>query len=79
MSTKAYQSIVLCSPDLENGAAYIAYYGGSSTGTVTDGLYSGGAYTSGTQLTSFTISDIVTSLGSYNNAFPGGFPGGGRR
>jgi hypothetical protein len=82
--TKAYQSVVLCSPELKNGSTYIVYSGGSSTGTVTDGLYSGGIYTSGTQITSFTISSIVTSIGSSSGGFPGGaggnmVPGGMRR
>lgn len=52
--TKAYQSVVLCSPDLESGVTYIAYSGGSSTGTVRDGLYSGGTYTPGTEVGDFT-------------------------
>ncbi len=73
--TKAYQSVVLSSPELENGATYLVYAGGSSTGTVTDGLYSGGTYTGGTQVTSFVISGMVTGAGLYG----GGFFGGGRR
>jgi len=73
--TKEYQSVLLSSPELENGATYTVYAGGNSTGTVTDGLYSGGTYTAGTQVTSFTISSMVTGAGSYG----GGFPGGGRR
>jgi hypothetical protein len=73
--TKAYQSIVLSSPELKNGSTYLVYIGGSSTGAVTDGLYSGGTYTSGTQATSFTISGVVTTVGSPG----GGFPGGGGR
>jgi hypothetical protein len=81
--TKAYQSVVLSSPELENRATYIVYTGGSSTGSVTDGLYSGGTYTAGTRITSFTISGIVTTIGSAGGGFPGGggdgFPGGGRR
>jgi len=82
--TKAYQSVVLCSPKLKNGLTYIVYCGGSSTGTVNDGLYSGGTYTAGTQITSFTISSIVTSIGSSGGGFPGGpggnmVPGGMRR
>lgn len=52
---KAYQSVVLCSPQLKEGVTYIVYSGGSSTGTVTDGLYSGGTYTPGTELGSFTL------------------------
>jgi len=82
--TKAYQSVVLGSPELKNGSTYIVYSGGSSTGTVTDGLYSGGTYTAGTQITSFTISSIVTSAGSSRSGFPSGaggnmVPGGMRR
>jgi hypothetical protein len=72
--TKAYQSVVLCSPQLQKGSTYVVYSGGSSTGTVTDGLYSGGTYVAGTEITSFTISTIVTTIGSSG----GGFPGGGR-
>jgi len=83
--TKAYQSVVLSSPELNNGSTYTVYSGGNSTGTVTDGLYSGGTYTAGTQVTNLTISSIVTGAGSYGGGFPGGAggnmrpPGGGRR
>jgi hypothetical protein len=75
MPTKEYQSVLLSSPELQNGATYVVYSGGSSTGTVTDGLYSGGKYTAGTQVASFTISSIVTGAGSSR----GGFPGDARR
>ena len=61
---KPIQSIVVSSPDLENGATYDLYYGGSSTGEVRDGLYQGGAYTGGTELGSLTLSGVVTRLGS---------------
>ncbi len=74
--TKEYQSVVLCSPELENGSTYVVYAGGSSTGTVTDGLYSGGTYSAGTQVTSFTISSMITGAGTFGGGFPGG-PGGG--
>ena len=73
--TKTYQSVVLSSPELKNGSTYLVYTGGSSTGAVTDGLYSGGSYNPGTQATSFTISGTVTTIGSAT----GGFPGGMRR
>jgi hypothetical protein len=74
--TKAYQSVVLSSPKLNNGSTYVVYSGGSSTGTVTDGLYSGGTYTAGAQVASFTLSSIVTGAGPSRGGFPGG--GGGR-
>lgn len=70
--TKAYQSVLLSSPALKNGETYLVYIGGNTTGTLTDGLYAGGAYTAGDQLASFTISSIVTGAGA-----GGGFPGGG--
>jgi hypothetical protein len=70
--TKTYQSIVVSSPQLKNGSTYNIYTGGKSTGTATDGLLSRGIYTPGTQVTSFTISSITTTIGS-----TGMFPGGG--
>jgi hypothetical protein len=60
---KQYQSIAFSSPELANGATYQISYGGSSTGTATDGLYQGGTVSSGTELTSFTVSSVVTTLG----------------
>lgn len=54
-SSKTYQSVVVCSAKLEEGSTYVAYYGGSSTGTVIDGVYSGGTYTPGSEGYSFTL------------------------
>ncbi|MFA5364420.1 MAG: carbohydrate-binding domain-containing protein, partial [Candidatus Bathyarchaeia archaeon] len=53
--TKTFQSLAFSSPDLDAGS-YVIYLGGSSTGTVTNGVYEGGAYTPGTQYTTFTLS-----------------------
>ena len=53
--SKIFQSVVVCSPELEKGSTYVAYYGGSSTGTAIDGLYSGGTYTPGSEGYSFTL------------------------
>ncbi len=72
--TKQYQSLVFCSPALEEGATYTVYLGGSSTGSVTDSLYSGGTYAAGTEYVSLTISGIVTISGS-----TGGMKGGGNQ
>jgi hypothetical protein len=69
--TKTYQSVAFSSPELANGTTYEVYTGGRSTGTITDGLYAGGTYTPGAQVASFTISSMVTVVGS-----PGGGPGG---
>jgi hypothetical protein len=66
-----YNSISFSSSDLATGN-YVYNIGGSyNGGTVTDGLYQGGTYSGGTD-TSFTISGIVTTVGTT----PGG--GGGR-
>ena len=59
---KQYRSVVFCSSALTTGA-YEVYTGGSSTGTLIDGLYSGGAYTPGTRAFPFTITSIVTKVG----------------
>ncbi len=61
--TKTYQSIVLCSPALTKGTTYNIYYGGTSTGTVKDGLYVGGVYTPGNKYDSFTLSSIALKIG----------------
>ena len=60
---KQYQTLVFSSPDLERGPTYDVYLGGSSGGEASDGLYQGGSYTSGTEYTSFTVSDTVTWIG----------------
>lgn len=76
--TKSYQSVVLCLSELEYGETYVVYSGGSSTGSTTDGLYSGGTFTPGTQITTFTISSMVTNVGSGNSEWGGGMGGGSR-
>ena len=74
---KAYQSIVFSSPELENGATYLVFSGGSSTGTATDGLYAEGSYQAGAQVASLTLDGIVTG-GDPRGSFPGR-PGGRMR
>jgi hypothetical protein len=81
--TKEYQSLVVSSPALKNGETYVVYSGGSSSGALTDSLYSGGAYTPGFQVVNFTISSMVTGAGfASGGSFGGqggdqGRPGGG--
>jgi hypothetical protein len=70
--TKQYQSVLLSSPELENGLTYVLYSGGSSNGSITDGLYSGGTYTGGTQVASLTLTGMVTRAGSAAGGFRGG-------
>lgn len=62
--SKAYQSVAFSSPELVNGETYTVFTSGSSSGSNTDSLYQGGSYTAGTQGESFTISDVVTQVGS---------------
>jgi hypothetical protein len=61
--TKTYQSMVFSSPELATGS-YDLYLGGNSTGTLSYGIYEDGTYSPGTKYTSFTISEIVTTVGS---------------
>jgi hypothetical protein len=74
---REYQSVVLSSPELENGSTYLVYSGGSSTGTASDGLYSDGQYAAGTQVDSFAISSMVTYAGASSGGFRGGPQQGG--
>jgi len=60
--TKQYQSIAFSSPELATGS-YNVYLGGTSTGTVSYGMYEDGTYTPGTPYTDFTILEIVTTVG----------------
>jgi len=76
LPSKEYQSVLISSPDLQNGESYVLYTGGSSSGTPVDGLITDGTYTPGTQTANFTISSIITGQGT--GGFPGG-PGGGRQ
>jgi hypothetical protein len=77
--TEEYQSAVVSSPEFENGVTYSVYSGGSSTGTATDGLYSGGSYSPGTEVASYTISSMVTGSGGGRGGFFGDPGGGGGR
>ncbi len=63
-TSKLFQSVVVCSSSLSKGSTYNVYVGGSCSGTLKDGLYTGGVYTAGSLYKSFTISSVVTSIGS---------------
>lgn len=77
---KNYQSILFSSAALVDGMTYTLFSGGSASGEGVNGLYVNSTYTGGTQLTSFTLTDRVTRLGSTGNTMHGGKggPGGGR-
>jgi hypothetical protein len=59
---KTYQSIAVSMPELTKGSSYDIYVGGSSTGTLKDGLYTGGTYSGGTKSTTLTISSTTTKV-----------------
>lgn len=59
---KEYQTVVISSPEIKKDGSYTLYSGGSSTGTLNNGLYTGGSYANGTKVVSFTASSSVTWL-----------------
>ncbi|MCD7828505.1 MAG: carbohydrate-binding domain-containing protein [Clostridiales bacterium] len=73
---KTMSNLIFISPDLSSGESVTVYYGGSFSGTVTDGIGSNGTYTSGTELTDLTLS---SGLSSYGSAGMGGMNGGMNR
>lgn len=75
---RAYSQMTLLfsSSKLASGTTYTIYTGGSVTGgTEFYGLTVGGTYTTGSQVTTFTASSMVTSVGNVSSGGPGG--GGG--
>lgn len=69
-----FQSICFSSPDLASGETYAIYTGGSYNGAETDGYFTNGTYTAGTLFKTFTISGIVTTVGTRSNGGPGHGP-----
>ena len=68
---KAYQSFVLSSSALVQGQSYDLLLGGTPAGAAIDGLYPEGVTAPGTLFETFTVSGLVTQVGS-----SGGGPGG---
>jgi hypothetical protein len=62
--TKDYQSLSFSSPLLVAGATYTIYTGGSATGTSTDGYYQDASVSGGTEYATFTVSEVVTLVGT---------------
>ena len=60
---KSYQSIVFSSPEIQAGATYDLYSGGSMSGAAMDGLYDDGDYTAGVRAGSVTVTGIATIVG----------------
>lgn len=81
--SKEYNSVVISSPEIENGSEYIVNIGGQATGEAVNGLYEG-EYTGYSKFQSFTVSSVLTNItssgateGSDDNMMGGG-PGGER-
>jgi hypothetical protein len=75
--SKQYQSVVLCSADLKEGATYTVYLGGSMTGTATNTVFGDGSYSGGTKYATLTLTSKVTMSGTAG-MMGGGMGGGGR-
>lgn len=79
--SKEYQSIVISTPDLEQGKTYTLVSGGTCTSTLTDGLYTKGTCSGGTTLTNVTLSGVITRISDDGTAVTGGqggMTGGGK-
>ncbi|TCC93600.1 carbohydrate-binding domain-containing protein [Pedobacter frigiditerrae] len=65
LAPKAYTTLVYASSKLKASTAYTVYTGGSVSAEATNfyGLYLTGTYTSGTQGTTFTTTNVVTQIG----------------
>lgn len=78
--SKNFEHIVISSPDIKTGESYIIYTGGSSGSPEDHGLYKNGGYKNdGTEAGSFTVENVVSTIGSQGmGGFGGGNHGGGR-
>jgi hypothetical protein len=70
--TKAYQSVIISTPELRSDGTYHFYTGGQSSGSSIDGLLSSGIYYPGSLVETFTISNKVTTIGESGGGFFGG-------
>lgn len=82
--SKVSQCFTFSSTELASGETYTIFTGGSCDGTSKDGVYAEGTYTGGTKFESFTVNEVVTTVGSgkmgSNMGGPGGMKNhGGRR
>lgn len=78
---REYQSVAFSSPSLNLGESYTVSTGGQVSGAVLDGLLQDGVYSGGEQAAAFSVSAVVTQVGTTGNFRPGGGgpPGGGPR
>lgn len=75
--SKNFEHIVISSPDIKSGESYTIYTGGSSDSTENHGLYETSGYKNdGTEVGSFTVENVVSTIGSQGMGGFGGFGGG---
>jgi len=59
---RRYYSVIYSSSDLTTGVQYKLYTGGTSTGALRNGLYTGGIYSGGTLRTTFSLTNMVSTI-----------------
>lgn len=65
--------MLVTSPKFTSGGNYVIYTGGTTTpGTTFYELVTDGTYTAGTQTSTFTVSSMLTTIGSSSGGGPGG-------
>lgn len=75
--SKNFEHIVISSPDIKSGENYIIYTGGSSDASEDHGLYDIPGYKNdGTESGSFTVENVISTIGSQGMGGFGGFGGG---
>lgn len=60
--TKDFSHVAISSPELKVGETITLSNAGQDSGTEKNGLYTGGSYTNGTELTKISIKDTLTSV-----------------
>ena len=73
--SKAFQSLVISSPELVQGEEYTLSTGGSCEDGQ-NGYYGSGVYTGGTKLCQVTLSDTMTTISSDGTVLSGNMGGG---
>jgi len=76
--SKDYQSIVISSPELEQGSTYTLSSGGTNSGKLKDGLYTGGAVSGAKKLADVKLTSIVTRISDDGSQVTGRMGGQGR-
>ncbi|MGG5340822.1 carbohydrate-binding domain-containing protein [Enterococcus sp. AZ192] len=75
---KDFSHIAISSPNLKVGETVTLSIDGEDSGTMTNGVYQDGNYSNGTQLTSISIDDVLTSVDQSGNEVSGNQMGGGQ-